>query len=160
MMSTAAVPSPGGAGAHPEPTSRGPNAPASGLAGRPLRFEPGIPGFPGAKTFTPEPWGPQPNPFYVLECQEVSNLRFVVVPPVVFFPGYDPAFGPEVYEALGAKARDELVVLVILTLHSRPEETTANLLGPVVVNAGNGHALQAVLSGSGLSPQAPVVQAQ
>ena len=47
-------------------------------------------------------------------------------------------------------------MLVILTLHSRPEDTTANLLGPVVVNVGNGQAVQAVLSGSGYEPQVPL----
>jgi flagellar assembly factor FliW len=46
---------------------------------------------------------------------------------------------------------------VILTLHSRPEQTTANLLGPLVVNARSGQAVQAVLSGSGYESQTLIV---
>jgi flagellar assembly factor FliW len=51
-----------------------------------------------------------------------------------------------------------LALLVILTLHSKPEETTANLLGPIVLNPGTGRAVQAVLSGSGFDPQTPVTK--
>ena len=50
-----------------------------------------------------------------------------------------------------------MFVLVILTLHSRPEQTTANLLGPLVVNARSGQAVQAVLSGSGYESQTLIV---
>ena len=46
-------------------------------------------------------------------------------------------------------------VLVILTLHSTAEKSTANLLGPLVVNCATGQAVQAVLSGSGYSPARP-----
>jgi flagellar assembly factor FliW len=52
----------------------------------------------------------------------------------------------------------DLTLLVILTLHSRPEQTTANLLGPIVLNPDTGRAVQAVLSGSGFDPQTPVTK--
>jgi flagellar assembly factor FliW len=135
-----------------------PRPDAGQLAGGTLYFAAGIPGFPAARTFRAEPWGPQPNPFLVLASEQVAGLRFVVVPPAVFFPGYDPAFGPDVYQAIDAPGPGDVVVLVILTLYQAPEQTTGNLLGPVVVNARSGQAVQAVLSGSGFSPQAPVVQ--
>jgi flagellar assembly factor FliW len=127
---------------------------ASALAGRRLRFAGGVPGFSSAKAWRAEPWGPQPNPFWLLECEDLPGLRFVAVSPAVFFPSYDPAFGPETYQAVDASRLDELTLLVILTLQRRPEDTTANLLGPIVFNVQSGAAVQAVLSGSGLSPQA------
>jgi flagellar assembly factor FliW len=120
-------------------------------------FGGGIPGFPQAKAFSLRPWGTGPGPFCVLESEDVRGLCFVVVDPVVFFPSYEPELGPEVYRAVDAGGREDLQVLVILTLHSRPEDTTANLLGPVVVNTATGNAVQAVLSGSGFDPQARVV---
>lgn len=123
-----------------------------------LHFAAGIPGFPQAKTFAARPWGPQPSPFVVLECEELQGLHFVAVPPAVFFAGYEPTFGPEVLQAVDAGGPEDLLVLVILTLRSRPEDTTANLLGPLVANSKTGQALQAVLSGSGWSPQARIVQ--
>ena len=122
-----------------------------------LHFAAGVPGFPLAKSFSVKPWGTEPTPFYVLECHEVVGLRFVAVRPVVFFPGYEPRFAAEVYQAVDAGGPEEVLVLVILTLHSPAEKSTANLLGPLVVNTATGQAVQAVLSGSGYSPATPVV---
>ena len=122
-----------------------------------LTFSSGMPGFPSAKTFTLRSWGSEESPFYVLECQDVLGLRFVVVGPSVFFASYEPTFGADVYQAVDASGPDDVFVLVILTLHSRPEQTTANLLGPLVVNARSGQAVQAVLSGSGYDPQTLIV---
>ncbi len=121
-----------------------------------LHFAAGIPGFPEAKEFTVRPWGGDASPFCLLDCHEVIGLRFVAVGPGVFFPWYQPTFDADVYQAVDAARPDDLLVLVILTLHLRPEDTTANLLGPVVANARTGQAVQAVLSGSGFEPQVPV----
>jgi flagellar assembly factor FliW len=132
-------------------------APATDRDNAELHFAAGVPGFPLAKSFSVKPWGTEPSPFYVLECREVVGLRFVAVRPVVFFPWYEPRFGSEVYQAVDAGGPEEVQVLVILTLHSTAEKSTANLLGPLVVNAATGQALQAVLSGSGYSPATPVV---
>jgi len=122
-----------------------------------LRFNSGMPGFPAAKNFSLRSWGTEESPFYVLECKDVLGLRFVVVGPGVFFASYEPTFGADVYQAVDASGPDDVFVLVILTLHSRPEQTTANLLGPLVVNARSGQAVQAVLSGSGYESQALIV---
>lgn len=121
-----------------------------------LHFAAGIPGFPAGKSFRVSRWGTGPTPFLVLDCADIAGLRFVVVNPALFFPWYEPVFGPEVYQAVGVQDRQEVDVLVILTLHSRPEDTTFNLLGPVVVNPLTGQAVQAVLSGSGYDPQTPI----
>ena len=75
----------------------------------------------------------------------------------MFFASYEPTFGADVYQAVDASGPDDVFVLVILTLHSRPEQTTANLLGPLVVNARSGQAVQAVLSGSGYESQTLIV---
>lgn len=132
------------------------SAPVPGAAE--LHFSAGIPGFPHAKAFSLRSWASEASPFYVLECQDVMGLRFVVVGPAVFFASYEPQFGADVYQAVDASGPDDTFVLVILTLHSRPEETTANLLGPLVVNARTGQAVQAVLSGSGYDPQTLIVR--
>jgi flagellar assembly factor FliW len=121
-----------------------------------LSFAAGIPGFPQAKSFALKPWGGERSPFCVLDCQDLLGLRFVAVDPAVFFPSYQPHFGVDVYRAIDAAGPDELCLLVILTLRSKVEDTTANLLGPVVVNAHTGQAVQAVLSGAGYDSQVPL----
>jgi len=131
---------------------------ALGLAGiSGLYFAGGIPGFPTAQHFALRRWGAEStSPFWVLDCQEVIGLRFVAIWPGVFFPWYQPNFGADVYRSVDAAGPDELAVLVILTLRARPEDTTANLLGPVVINVRSGQAVQAVLSGSSYGPQVPL----
>ena len=137
-------------------TTINPAAPAA-VAGRGLHFAAGIPGFPTARSFRVSHWGGGPSPFLVLECQDIEGLRFVAASPRVFFPWYEPTLGPEVFQALGASGPDDVEVLAILTLHSRPEQTTFNLLGPLVVNPVTGDAVQAVLSGSGYDPRTPIL---
>jgi len=141
LMTTAATPGP----AAPSPT------------GARLHFGAGLPGFPAAKSFTLAPWGSGPTPFYVLASQDLPGLRFVVVGPRVFFPWYEPQVPADTLLALDVTGPQDVDVLVMLTLHSKPEETTANLLGPLVVNPATGAAVQAVLSGSGYNAQTPVV---
>lgn len=131
-------------------------APRASLGSEDLHFAAGIPGFAQAKSFKVSPWGTGPTPFLVLECTDILGLRFVVADPSIFFPWYEPSFGPEVYSALGGPSAEQVAVMTILTLHSRPEDTTFNLLGPLVVNTSTGEALQAVLAGSGYDPQTPV----
>ena len=144
VASTSSLPARGGEGAEPFVV------PAE------LRFAAGVPGFPLAKRFVVKSWGGDGSPFCVLDCRDIIGLRFVAVGPGVFFPWYQPHFGADVYSAVDASGPGGVLVLVILTLHSRPEETTANLLGPVVVNVSNGQAVQAVLSGSGYEPRVPL----
>jgi flagellar assembly factor FliW len=122
-----------------------------------LYFASGMPGFPAARSFSVKPWGDQPTPFLVLECRDIIGLRFVAVGPQVFFPWYEPRFAAEVYQSVDIAGPDAAVVLVILTLHATAEQTTANLLGPVLVNTATGQAVQAVLSGSGYSSATPIV---
>ncbi len=122
-----------------------------------LHFAAGIPGFPLAKSFTVRPWGAEPSPFLVLESHEVVGLRFVAVRPVVFFARYEPMLAPEIFQVVDAEGPDDVLVLVILTLHGTVAKSTANLLGPLVVNNITGQAVQAVLSGSGHSPATPIV---
>lgn len=129
--------------------------PSLGTTG--LHFAAGIPGFPQARDFKVSTWGGSPSPFLVLECTNLVGLRFVAADPGMFFPWYQPEFAPEVYHNVGASGPDEIDVLAILTLHARPEDTTFNLLGPLVVNPSSGEAVQAVLSGSGYDSQTPIV---
>lgn len=133
-------------------TSDRPSLQATGL-----HFAAGIPGFPEAKHFKVSKWGTGPSPFLVLECTDIGGLRFVAANPVIFFSWYEPSFGPEVFQSLGAAGREDVDVLAILTLSSRPEETTFNLLGPLVFHPATGEAVQAVLSGSGYDPRTPII---
>jgi len=124
-----------------------------------IRFANGLPGFPDAHHFDRERWGADDSPFSVLSGRDQDGINFIVVDPVVFFPEYRPSIDDDVLGRIGVRDVSSAVMLVILTLGRRPEEATANLLGPLLVNPATGDAVQAVLTGTDYRAQVALANA-
>ena len=75
-----------------------------------------------------------------LTSLEDPDLRFLVVPPVPFFPDYAPAVDDEAVTALGIDGADDVLVLCVLTAGETLAGTTANLVAPVLVNTSTNRA--------------------
>ena len=84
---------------------------------------------------------------YAFTSIEDPELRFLVAPPEPFFPDYAPEIEDEVFAALNTKDPDRLLLMVVIS--AGVNETTANLLAPIVVDRDSMRAMQVVLSGSG-----------
>jgi flagellar assembly factor FliW len=84
---------------------------------------------------------------YAFTSIQDPELRFLVAPPEPFFPDYAPEIENEVFSALNTRDTDRLLLLAVIT--AGVEETTANLLAPIVVDRDSMRAMQVVLSGSG-----------
>ncbi|MET0423926.1 MAG: flagellar assembly protein FliW [Actinoplanes sp.] len=89
---------------------------------------------------------------YAFTSIEDPELRFLVAPPEPFFPEYAPEIDDEVFAALNTKDPDRLLLLTVITAGTN--ETTANLLAPIVVDRDSMRAIQVVLSGTGLPVRA------
>jgi len=89
---------------------------------------------------------------YAFTSVEDPELRFLVAPPEPFFPEYAPEIEDEVFAALNTKDPDRLLLMVVIT--AGVDETTANLLAPIIVDRDSMRAVQVVLSGSGLPVRA------
>ena len=89
---------------------------------------------------------------YAFTSIEDPELRFLVAPPEPFFPEYAPEIEDEVFAALNTKDPDRLLLLAVIT--AGVDETTANLLAPIVVDRDSMRAMQVVLSGSGFPVRA------
>ena len=124
-----------------------------------LCFPNGLPGFPTARRFRVERWGGDDSPFLAMTCTQGAEARFVIAKPQVFFPHYLPEVGDDVCATVGLADATRASLWVILTLGTRPEEATANLLAPLVVNADAGLAAQAVQPGRRWSARTPLVAA-
>ncbi|MGK2959380.1 MAG: flagellar assembly protein FliW [Acidimicrobiales bacterium] len=111
-----------------------------------LNFPDGLMGFPDAKRFTLLAWGGEGSPFSLLHSLEDETLEFVVVPPLLFFPDYEPEIDDESAARLELTTTDDAITLVIVTVPDDPKGATANLLGPVIVNRHTLKAGQVVLS--------------
>lgn len=110
-----------------------------------LRFDAGLPGFPQARRFVLVRLGDADSPFSVLRSLDDAGLEFVVVPPGLFFPDYEPEIDDEVVNRLELRSPDDALLLVVVTVADQPADSTANLLGPLVVNRQTRAAAQAVL---------------
>ena len=89
---------------------------------------------------------------YAFTSVEDPELRFLVAPPEPFFPDYAPEIDDEVFVVLNTKDADRLLVLVVIT--AGVNETTANLLAPIIVDRDSRRAMQVVLQNSGMPVRA------
>jgi flagellar assembly factor FliW len=133
------------------------------LAVRPeqiIIFSPGLLGFTAYSRYVLIE-RPQDAPFFWLQCVERPDLAFVVVDPLPFFPGYRPAARPQVLREVGAQSADEVQVLVIVTIPpGRPQDMTANLMGPLIINFRNRRGRQAILEDPRWSHQQRLLPAE
>ena len=107
----------------------------------------GIVGFPGAHRFALVSVSDD-VPCFVLRSLDDENAQFVVVPPTVYFPEYAPSLDDGTATSLGLEDAEDALLLSVVTLGERAEETTANLFAPIVVNARTRTAAQVLLTGS------------
>ena len=89
---------------------------------------------------------------YAFTSVDDPELRFLVAPPEPFFPDYAPEIEDEVFAALNTRDPDRLLLLVVIT--AGVNETTANLLAPIVVDRDSRRAMQVILNGSGMPVRA------
>ena len=124
-----------------------------------LHFRAGLPGFPGERRFALVRWGANEGPYSVLVDLDDTDIRFLVAPPALFFPQYEVDLDDQSVELLNLQDASEALVLMIVTLGEKPEDATANLLGPVVINTRTREGLQVVLPETGWTTKVPLLAA-
>lgn len=86
--------------------------------------------------------------------------RLFLIHPGPYFTDYQPVISAETLTALGAPGTpaglESLAILVVLNPGAAPQETTANLLAPVVIDTTTGRALQVVLDDGSWPLRAPL----
>jgi flagellar assembly factor FliW len=110
-----------------------------------------MPGFPAHQQFVLVRLNDQ-GLLYAFTSIQDPDLRFLVAPPEPFFPDYAPEIENDVLAALNTKDPDRLLVMVVIT--AGINETTANLLAPIIVDRDSRRAMQVVLSDSSMPVRA------
>ncbi len=121
-----------------------------------LTFASGLPGFPGPRRFALVRWGGSEGPYSVLADLDAPSVRFLVMPPQVFFPDYTVELDDAVAARVHLDDPTDCLLLVMVTLGDRAEDATANLLGPIVINTRTLEGVQAVLAESDHSTRVPL----
>jgi flagellar assembly factor FliW len=127
-----------------------------------LHFASGLPGFPDARRFVLVRIGDELSPFSVLRSldngpDDAPDIEFVVTHPGLFFPDYEPEIDDDTANRLELASADDALLLVIVTVADPVADSTANLLGPIVVNRHTRAAAQAVLGSSGYATREALV---
>ncbi|MEV4707733.1 flagellar assembly protein FliW [Actinoplanes sp. NPDC049316] len=110
-----------------------------------------MPGFPAHRQFVLVRLNDE-GLLYAFTSIDDPELRFLVAPPEPFFPDYAPEIENDVFAALNTKDPDRLLLMVVIT--AGVNETTANLLAPIVVDRDTRRAMQVVLNGSNMPVRA------
>ena len=108
-----------------------------------LVFPHGLLGFARFRTFAllqPDDRGV----FYWLQSVEDPELAFVVTDPTAWVPGYQVPIRPGELAELGLERADDATLFAIV--NRRDGSITANLQGPIVLNAASRTGIQLVLS--------------
>jgi flagellar assembly factor FliW len=124
---------------------------------RTITFNRGILGFPKFKGYVliqPE----ADSTFYWLQSVEAADLAFVVTDPLLFVPDYQVPLREETRQELGLSDLSEANVLVIV--NKVGDTLTANLQGPLVIQAITRAAAQVVISEKKYQTRHPIMQLQ
>lgn len=99
-----------------------------------ITFEKGIPGFENFRKFVIIKI-PAYEPFDWLINVETKELRFALINPLLFKQDYNPSISKNQIEDLKLEKPEDVLIYSIVTLSKNPEETTANLMGPIIINS-------------------------
>ncbi|MEJ9151483.1 flagellar assembly protein FliW [Bacillus smithii] len=123
------------------------------------RFDKGIPGFLEEKEFVLLPL-PDNEVYWILQSVQTSELAFVVSDPFVFFSDYQFALDDLTLDQLDLKKKEEVLVLVILTVKEPFQNTTANLQAPLILNKTNRKGKQVILNDGKYNVRTPLFALQ
>src|SRR4051812_5970486 len=124
---------------------------------RVMTFPNGLLGFPDHARFALIQTSEE-NYFFWLQSADDPNLAFVVTDPSIFFKDYHAPLREETRQDLQLEEDAHAQVFVIC--NKVGEWLTGNLLGPIIVNAGNRLAQQVVLTEKKWTTRQPLLKLQ
>jgi flagellar assembly factor FliW len=122
-----------------------------------ITFPSGIPGFEKNRQFaiisTPEY-----APFDWLVCVDGTKLRFAIINPMLIQPDYSPNMVKEQLEVLSIQKPEDILLYVIVTINENPMNSTANFIGPIVINKAKKIGKQIIVDDDRYSTQEPILR--
>ncbi len=121
-----------------------------------LTFNAGLIGFESQKRFALIKTEPG-NPFQWLQSLDMPWLAFPTIDPWLFQPDYSPTIPDSDGWEIDLQPTDPRAVLAIVTVpRDRPQQMTANLLGPLLINLRNRLARQVIVENEEYETQHPI----
>ncbi|MBP1744171.1 MAG: flagellar assembly protein FliW [Firmicutes bacterium] len=120
-----------------------------------MDFPEGIPGFEDSRRYVLLDI-PENDVFRILQNADDEHISFIVTDPWVFFEDYDFDIPDEELAKINIKKEEQLSVMNIVTLSDEFENSTVNLLAPVVVNKDDRAGKQYVLNSGKYTTKHPL----
>lgn len=112
-----------------------------------VKFPEGLLGFDRLKEFVI--LNTQDNsPFRWLQSIEDGDLAFIIIEPLNFMFSYEIELSDADVRFLDIQKSEEVVMYVIVNIPEKPQDMTANLQGPIIINASNKKARQIISTNS------------
>jgi flagellar assembly factor FliW len=99
-----------------------------------IEFPCGILGFPESKKYLLIKHNDKSD-FKWLQSLDQPELTFIAIDPYSFMSSYKPNLTEDVFTDLDIVNVEDLALLSLVTIPDNPKEMTANLKGPIVINA-------------------------
>lgn len=112
-------------------------------------FDDAIPGFEELHKYIIIPSGDAELPFHYLQSVEEADLAFIVTDPFLFVENYDFELPDKEADKLGVMSEEDAEKLIVYAIASIPEnvdETTINIVAPILINIESKKGLQLVLN--------------
>jgi flagellar assembly factor FliW len=124
-----------------------------------ITFPSGVPGFEKSKRFVLVQI-PEYVPFEWLVCVDGARLRFAIINPLMFRPDYTPPMTKEHLDELAIEKPEEILLYSIVTIAENPAQSTANLIGPVVINKKKRIGKQIIFDDDRYGTQEPILRSR
>ena len=98
-----------------------------------ILFEEGLIGFPSAKRFILIE-SESLSPFRVFKCVDNPQIGFLVLDPRTIVKTYERSIPQESWRSLEVEDKSDRLTLVISIIGKDPQESTANLQAPLLIN--------------------------
>ena len=121
-----------------------------------ILFEEGLVGFPQCKRFVLME-NESLAPFRVLQCIDQPNVGFLVLDPRQIVKNYNRSIPSEAWRSIDVTDAEDRLSLAISIIGSIPEESSANLQAPLLINYKKMKGRQLILTGSRYSVTQPLL---
>ncbi|MBM7561323.1 flagellar assembly protein FliW [Fusibacter tunisiensis] len=114
-----------------------------------IHFDDAIPGFEELHKYIIIPSGDAELPFHYLQSVEEADLAFIVTDPFLFVENYDFELPDADAEKLGVASEadaEKLIVYAIATIPENVDDTTINIVAPILINIESKKGIQLVLN--------------
>src|SRR5262249_9823075 len=98
-------------------------------------------------------------PFRLMESTEQPKAAFVVIDPALLTGGYADFVPEREWETIGVKDRSKRLAFVTVAVGHTPQDSTANMLAPILINYETMTARQVILSNGLFSAKHPLTLA-